>query len=515
MSASRKAGNMKVVLFTVLCLLIVGLGAGAYMVLSSGTPKHSVKTEKEQQNTPIKPQVVSIQSPEIPMQSSEDTIKQGIKIAGMEVGGLTKAQALELLKENGNDLLNNIKVSFKVADKQFDYTAEDLGIYFDAENSLNEALKSLQMQADAPADYKAIYALDTAFAREKLSVDTSAMNIAPVDATVEFTPKEAEIFKYTPEADGQSVQLENLVALIEAQVKTGNFEVLDAPVDTVPAAVKIDDLKLRTLPIVFSFNKETNKWEPGFTSYFKRSNENGKNRVFNINKLSGILNGTVLQPGEELSLNKKAGPRTTENGWRKAHGIVDGRYEDQPGGGVCQVSGTLYNAVIRAELNITARQHHSWPSTYLPQGLDATISTGGPDLKFKNPYDAPIYITSICDTKKKSLTITIYGKPLSHGLYVDFTSKKTGSIPQPEPKTIYQSTDLEGDPIAYGASVVYPGHTGQIWKVYKQWKDAAGNVIKTEEFGTEKYLAFGKRIVTNNDPKATAAPAEPSSSPFE
>ena len=512
MSASRKNGNMKVVLVTVLCLLIVGLGAGAYMVLSSDNLKHSVQAEKDQQNTPVQSleislqsPVITMQSPVIPMQSPDNTIAQGIKIAGLEVGGLTQAQALALLKENEEYILKDIKISFKVADKQYEYMAADLGIFLDAENSLNEALKSAQTQGNS--DYKAIYGLDTALAREKLAADTAAINIAPVDAQVEFTPKEAQVFKYIPEINGQSVQLENLVALVESKVKAGNFEVFDAPVDTLPAAVKMVDLKLYTSPIVFSFNSETKKWQPGFTSYFKRSNESGKNRVFNINKLSGIVNGTIIKPGEEFSLNKKAGARTTENGWKKAHGIVDGRYEDQPGGGVCQVSGTLYNAAIRAELTITARQHHSWPSTYLPKGLDATISTGGPDLRFKNPYDTPIYITSVCDTKKKSLTITIYGKPLNDGLYVDFTSKKTGSIPQPEPKTIYQSKDLEGDPIAPGHSVVYPGHTGQVWKVYKQWKDATGAVSKTEEFGTEKYLAFGKRIVCNKD-TAAIAPAE-------
>jgi len=127
----------------------------------------------------------------------------------------------------------------------------------------------------------------------------------------------------------------------------------------------------------------------------------------------------------------------------------------------------------------------------------------------------PIYITAVCDTKKKYLTITIYGKPLAHGQYIDFTHKKTGSIPQPAPKVIYQSTDLEGDPIAPGASVEYPGHTGQIWKVYKQWKDIEGNVTKTEEFGTEKYSAFGKRIVSNIDPNAAAPPAEPPPTPSD
>jgi vancomycin resistance protein YoaR len=94
--------------------------------------------------------------------------------------------------------------------------------------------------------------------------------------------------------------------------------------------------------------------------------------------MSNFVNGSIIQPGATWSMNETAGPRNAQTaqtvGWAKAHVISSGRYEDDYGGGNCQVSGTLYNAAIRAELGIAERRTHSWPSSYVPEGLDATVN---------------------------------------------------------------------------------------------------------------------------------------------
>ncbi|HBU13224.1 MAG TPA: vanomycin resistance protein VanB, partial [Clostridiales bacterium] len=100
----------------------------------------------------------------------------------------------------------------------------------------------------------------------------------------------------------------------------------------------------------------------------------------NIWKMSDIINGVKVEPGETWSINEEAGPRTYNLGWQGAPGISDGEYKEEAGGGICQVSSTLYNAVLRAELEIVERKHHSWPLDYIDGGLDATISTGAPDF---------------------------------------------------------------------------------------------------------------------------------------
>ncbi len=218
-------------------------------------------------------------------------------------------------------------------------------------------------------------------------------------------------------------------------------------------------------------------------------------------------------PGEKFSLNEKAGPRTIAKGWKKAPGIVDGRYEKQPGGGVCQVSGTLYNVLLRAELEILERKHHSWPSSYLPIGLDATISTGGPDLKFKNQYDAPVYIFAVTDEKKKTLTISIYGKPLAHGYKVEYFSKRSHWLAQPASNKKISDVDLEGNPIPADSQVVYKGHRGQVADVYRQYIDKiTGKVVQTTKMYEDRYGTFNERVFFN--PKPEPSPSELPSEPL-
>lgn len=93
-----------------------------------------------------------------------------------------------------------------------------------------------------------------------------------------------------------------------------------------------------------------------------------------------------------------------------AAGISDGQYVDEPGGGICQVSSTLYIALIKSEVEIVTRSHHSWPLSYVPTGLDATISTGGPDFVYRNNYDTPIAVVVTVDGKdERSITVKVHG----------------------------------------------------------------------------------------------------------
>ena len=110
----------------------------------------------------------------------------------------------------------------------------------------------------------------------------------------------------------------------------------------------------------------------------------------NIEKAAALLDGTVIAPEKELSLNEILGPRTESNGWKTAPSITGGSFVSQLGSGISAISSALYNAAIRAELKIVNCAHHTIVSDYVPGGLDATISTGGPDLKVFNPYGSDV-----------------------------------------------------------------------------------------------------------------------------
>ena len=133
------------------------------------------------------------------------------------------------------------------------------------------------------------------------------------------------------------------------------------------------------------------------------------NRITNVTTAAEAINGTILLPGETFSFNKVVGPRTADNGFRTAPVIIDGQLKPGMGGGVCQVSTTLYNAALLADLEIVARSHHSMPVHYVPPGRDATVVYGAIDFQFRNSSAAPIVIEGLADTAKKTLTFRILG----------------------------------------------------------------------------------------------------------
>lgn len=142
-------------------------------------------------------------------------------------------------------------------------------------------------------------------------------------------------------------------------------------------------------------------------------------------RLAGEKCNVILLPGEEFSYNKTVGKRTKENGFGEAGAYLNGETVQEVGGGVCQTSSTLYNAVVLSNLEVTERTNHTYISSYVPIGRDATVSWGGPDFKFKNNRDYPIKIEASYANNK--LTCKIIGTNVD-GSYVKFTSERTGDV---------------------------------------------------------------------------------------
>lgn len=142
------------------------------------------------------------------------------------------------------------------------------------------------------------------------------------------------------------------------------------------------------------------------------------NRINNINLAAAKLDGLILMPGEEFSYNNTLGQRTTEAGYLAAGAYNDGQVVQEVGGGICQVSSTLYCAVMFAQLETVERLNHYFKVDYLDWGLDATVSWPGPDYKFRNNREYPIKISAVCDNEARTLTIQIIGTDVD-GSYVE------------------------------------------------------------------------------------------------
>ena len=205
-----------------------------------------------------------------------------------------------------------------------------------------------------------------------------------------------------------------------------------------------------------------------YTTSYASSNSN---RSTNIALAASKINGTVLMPGEEFSFNGTVGKRTAAAGFKTATVYSNGQVTTDYGGGICQVSSTLYNSVLRANLEITNRVNHTFTVGYVLIGLDATVSWGSPDFKFKNSRSYPVKI--VATTSNKRLTISVYGLKEEVEYEVELVSYKTGSVPY---STVYTT---DSSLRAGQTKVVQSGSNGAKSEAYKILKLNGKEVSRT------------------------------------
>jgi vancomycin resistance protein YoaR len=425
--------------------------------------------------------------------------KDNIYIGGVDIGGMDKAKAEKALKAKETELLNKIKIVIDVSGKEITYKAADLGIGTNREDAMAEALlyarmggaykdeKEMMEEKGEGVNFKLKPQLDSVKAKKKLTADTEKLNVKPVDAKVIFDASNlANPIKFEKEKSGAEVDIAGLLTKITQAVDTQKFTKITAPIKEAKPKYTLNQIQSKTKQIGH------------FESSFGGTGLHGKNRVFNIVKMAQVINGQIIDPGQVWSMNTTAGPRT-EPEWKAAPGIENGVYTDQAGGGVCQVSSTLYNAALQAELEIVERKPHSWPSTYIKPGLDATISTGGPDLKIRNNSTMPVYIVANADKDKMTCTVDIYGEPLKHGYKVNMVSKVVSTVLPPKPEVKEMETDQNGEPLEPGKSIKVRDAKSEVHvKIYKQYVDANNKVVRVLYIGESVYAAKAIIYYQNN-----------------
>ena len=227
------------------------------------------------------------------------------------------------------------------------------------------------------------------------------------------------------------------------------------------------------------------------------------NRRSNVRRAADTINGLVLLPGEVFSYNGSVGKRTAANGYLPAPAYVAGETVDEIGGGICQVSSTLYYACLKGNLKIVERWAHRYAPSYIPLGMDATVSWGGPDFKFENDTAYPIRID--ISWQSNNITINVRGTNVT-GNYATMTYVTLSTTPW---ETVYE----EDPTIAPGTqSVKTTAYTGIKVQSYQHHYDKNGNLIKTEFEATSDYKHRNKVILVapGEDPtKEVIAPVTP------
>ncbi len=358
---------------------------------------------------------------------------EGIRVMGQDVSGMEYDQALQLLSAqleetdakrvinvdvDGHTESLSIPASHNLEEKLIE--AFNIG----REGELEERYARIVELKNSPMDIEVSTEIDDSGVRAFVASIDKETRIEPVDAAVSDFDVETKTFSFTDEAGGRRLYAEHLSEQIDMMVKNDQYD------RTLTA--EFEEL----LPKVTKAQLESQNRQ--LASYSTTTTSNS-NRNTNIQLCSSAFNGLVVAPGEVFSINQLTGPRTPAKGYKDAGTIRDGTLVDEPGGGVCQVSGTLFNAVVRAGMEIVERNPHSWPSDYVPIGMDAAIDYPAKDFKFRNVSDSPIYLVSIF--KDRKLTVEVYGKPvLEEGITVELRSEVTGEIERGEDKYEFDSS---------------------------------------------------------------------------
>ena len=224
-------------------------------------------------------------------------------------------------------------------------------------------------------------------------------------------------------------------------------------------------------------------------TFSTKYNSSNADRTINLQLAASKINGTILSPGEEFSYNKIVGARTIEAGYKEAKVYSNGEVVDGIGGGICQISSTLYNSAVLANLEILERHNHQFLTSYVPAGRDATVAYGAKDFKFKNTRSYPIKIEITVD--KGTVLCTIYGIKEETEYDIDFDIE---TISFTEPHIRYE----QDNSLSYGVEkVIQRGSNGTIVNAYKLQK-LNGNIVSKTLLSQDTYKALEKVILRNS-----------------
>ena len=306
---------------------------------------------------------------------------------------------------------------------------------------------------------------------QKIEIPTISVASDPIDldAIYQEVHKEAVDAYYTKDPFAvypSSTGLDFSVSLDEAKAMlTEQKEEYVIPLKVVYPKVTTNDLGSEAFPDLLAT----------YSTTFSTKNTN---RSTNIRLATQKINGVVLMPGETFSYNQVVGKRTTANGFKVAAVYSNGEVSEGVGGGICQVSSTLYNAVLFSNLEVTERRNHTFHTGYVPAGQDATVSWGAPDFKFKNNRNYPIRIVATVSGGK--ITTKIYGLKQADDYTVKISSSIVGSIPY---KTTYKTDSSLG---AGNTKVIQKGSNGLksvTYKIlYQNGKEVSREVISRDTY---------------------------------
>ncbi|MBQ7839500.1 MAG: VanW family protein [Lachnospiraceae bacterium] len=426
----------------------------------------------------------------------DDRIPEGVSVGSIDISGMTQDEAKQAISEYV-DALGPKVISLVAANgSSVDVTARELGLTWQNTELVREAAE-LGQKGNIVARYKAKKDLKYKGKNYELVLSFDRNAIAGIVAE--------RCEKFNVEAVNAQLKRENGAFVVE-EGQTGYIVDNAASVNAIYSYLEQWNHEDGSVDLVMAIDEPQGKTEDllrvkdvlgTFTTSYSTS---GSDRSRNVANGCSLIDGTTVYPGETFSTYDAVKPFTQENGYYMAGSYLNGKVVDSIGGGICQVSTTLYNAVLLAELEVTERHNHSMIVTYVDPSADAAIAeSAGKDFQFVNNTDYPIYIEG--HTENKNITFNIYGvETRDPGRKVYYESEVLE-------KRVPEQDSIIADPSqpvgVINVSSAHIGYKAQLWKVVKQ----DGAEVSREVVNKSSY-AMSPRTATvgtaTNDPNISA-----------
>lgn len=433
----------------------------------------------------------------------DERFSAGISIAGVDVANLTKAEALEVLQQ-AELYPSGYHIQLTLEDQTVTVTGKELPFDLHLQETIEEAYAYNWHCTEKERTYRAAqlsstpkdFSLNPTLIENELETVFTELTTPFEKAAKEptITGYKNGVFEISDPVNGHTVNIATLISEIKTLLSTKKTGVIEVPITVVQSKKTAGEVK-------------ANIQKLGSFSTISTNSANGNH---NMKLAANATNGTVLQPGEQFSFNNTTGNTTnSSNGYLPAGAISGGEFVQEYGGGICQVSTTIYGAALRSNMTIVSRYNHTYPSTYVPIGLDAAVSYGTLDLVIRNDSEYPVYIEAGMDGK--TVWVTFYGYQSPDYDTIEVNGWITENIPKPQAQ---YNTDnsLTPNPNPMSAARLKksgsPGYKTASSRTY--YKN--GVAVKTETLSSSYYPAFADVYLI--PPKGTAAPeSKPETAP--
>lgn len=472
-------------------------------------------------------------------------ITKGVKIEGIDVSGLTREQAKEKLESIYSEKKKK-DITLKYEDFETTIAPETLETNYNIEKATNEAILVGKSGNIITNNYGIFFAL---IGKKNIKVETTINEkqtkqaIEDIQTNLPETIEEPDYYIendkliITPGKEGLKILTDKLLTEIKEQQKNinTNQETIEIPAEKAwPSKVDIDkihqdiykkvqeayitkdpvevhpevigiDFNIEDAKKILEENKEqyeiplqitnpqvtlSNLGSEAFpekiSAYSTRYDGGDKDRSTNLEIACKKIDEKIVLPGETFSYNKTLGARTTKAGYKTAKVYENGAVVDGIGGGICQISSTLYNAVLKANMQTVERRNHQFITSYVPEGRDATVAYGVTDFKFKNTRKYAIKIKATASNGVA--TISIYGIKENPEYNITFETKTISTIPVTE-KYIEDNTIAEGT-----EEIKQKGANGCVTETYII-KSLNGQVVSKDLLSKDTYSAMQRIIL--------------------